>query len=195
MKTLVKITSALMLFFIVGTSNAATPLVSLLAGEDPKTLVLNFDSESTNSTLKLTNVADETILTESVSDGTFNRKLNLQKLEAGTYFFTAANEDVSVVYTIEVDYTSARVIDRTEIHNQILFREVGDLVQVNLFNPESKNVYVEIVNEDGAKIFEETIKNTVVIGKQFNFEKAIKGAYIVSVTDGDTYHYHTMEVL
>lgn len=195
MKTLVKITSALMLFFIVSISNAATPLVSLMAGEDPKTLVLNFDSESSKSTLKLTNEAKETFLVESVSDGTFNRKLNLQNLQAGTYFFTAANDNESVVYTIEVDNTSARIIDRTENQNQILFREVGELVQVNLFNPESENVYVEIVNEDGTKLFEETIKNTVLIGKQFNFEKAIKGAYTVSVTDGKTYHYHTIEVL
>lgn len=195
MKTLIKITSALMLLFIVGTSNAATPIVSLLAGEAPKTLVLNFDSESTESTLKLTNAAKETILIESVSDGTFNRRLNLQNLEAGIYFFTAANDNESVVYTIEVDNTSARVIDRTENQNQILFREVGKLVQVNLFNPESKKVYLEIVNEDGAKVFEETIKNTVVIGKQFNFENALKGAYIVSLTDGNTYHYHTIEVL
>jgi hypothetical protein len=195
MKTLVKITSALMLFFIVSISNAATPLVSLMAGENPKTLVLNFDSESSKSTLKLTNEAKETFLVESVSDGTFNRKLNLQNLQAGTYFFTAANDKESVVYTIEVDNTSARIIDRTENQNQILFREVGELVQVNLFNPESENVYVEIVNEDGTKLFEETIKNTVLIGKQFNFEKAIKGEYTVSVTDGKTYHYHTIEVL
>ena len=184
-----------MLFFIVGASNAATPIVSLLAGEAPKTLVLNFDSESTESTLRLTNSAKETFLIESVSDGTFNRKLNLQNMEAGTYFFTAANDKESVVYTIEVDHTSARIIDRTEKQNQIVFREVGELVQLNLFNPESKKVYVELVNEGGTKLFEETIKNTVLIGKQFNFENAIKGAYIVSVTDGETYHHHRIEVL
>lgn len=194
MKTLIKITSAFMLYFIIGTSMAETPSISLSAGEDPMTLVLNFDAESTASTLRLTNQAEETILNETLSDGTFNRKLNLKKLEAGTYYFTAENNNKSVVYTIEVDHSSAKVIDRTENQNQIVFREVGELVQLNLFNPASQKVYVEIVNEDGAMLFEETIKNTMLIGKQFNFESAEKGTYTVSVTDGSTYYHHTITI-
>ncbi len=71
---------------------------------------------------------------------------------------------------------------------------MGDLVQINLLNLESEKVYLEIVNQDGEQVFEETIKDTILIGKQFNFENAIKGAYTVSVTDGQTYHYHTIEV-
>lgn len=195
MKTLFKITSAFMLFFIIGTSNAETPLVSLSDGDEPKTLVLNFDAESTESTLKLENQSKETLLTETLTNGTFNRKLNLKNLEQGIYYFTAANDNKTVVYTIEVDNTSARVIDRSEKQNQIVFREVGGLVQLNLFNPESQKVYVEVVNEDGAQLFEETIKNTVLIGKQFNFENAVKGAYTVSVSDGKTSHQHKIEVL
>jgi hypothetical protein len=194
MKTLFKISSAFMLFFLIGTSNAATPLVSLSTGDDPKTLVLNFDSKSTKSTLQLTNQDNEEILTETLSEGIFNRKINLQNLHAGTYYFTAENDKVSVVYTIELDNTSAQVIDRSENQKSIVFREVGDLVQMNLLNLESEKVHLEIVNQDGEQVFEETIKDTIIIGKQFNFENAIKGAYTVSVTDGQTYHYHTIEV-
>lgn len=184
-----------MLFFIIGTSNAETPLVSLSDGDEPKTLVLNFDAESTESTLKLVNQANETLLTEKLSDGTFNRKLNLKNLEQGIYYFSAENDNKSVVYTIEVDNTSARVIDRSEKVNQIVFREVGELVQLNLFNPESHKVTVDVLNEDGSLLFNETIKKTVLIGKQFNFENAFKGEYTIKVSDGQSAYQHKIEIL
>ena len=86
------------------------------------------------------------------------------------------------------------VTDKNYAKKSNVFDTEGKKVRLNLSNKDLNNVDIKIINQDKAKVFGETLTSQANIDKTFNFEKAIRGNYIISVKDGNKVYYQNIRV-
>jgi len=172
---------------------AKEPNFSLVSNEHAKGLIFKLDAQSNKTTLKFLDKEEHIIYRENFSNGIFSKKIDLKLIENGIYSFVMENELRSVVYTIDVNSTGVKIIERIE-HNKPFFRKKGDLVYVNLLNVNTDDVVIEVYDNNGEILFNEIIENSLIIGKVFNFKKAKNGNYTVIVKDKGTSYYKNIIV-
>ena len=99
-----------------------------------------------------------------------------------------------MVYTIDIEDTAVKIINKEVTKKSNVFDTEGKKVRLNLSNKDLNNVDIKIINQDKAKVFGETLTSQANIDKTFNFEKAIRGNYIISVKDGNKVYYQNIRV-
>lgn len=189
MKKFLKSTAALTLLFATTTGMANDPKISLAQGIDVKSLILELDSQVRASDIKMINEDAQTIYAEHIDDANYTKKFNLKDLAVGTYYFSIENALTSVVYTLNVERKAVKISHKKENATKPVFRKIGKKVSINLFNADQQKVDIEIVDNRNNIVFKESTLGELIIGKAFNFEKAIKGAYTISVNDGEETYY------
>lgn len=191
MKNLMEI-SAIAAFVLVSlTSMTPVPTNSLISSNEGKNLFFSLDSHSKSSTIKITDKTANTLFYTTVYDNEYAKKFNLEQLAAGTYYFTVDNPQASVTYTLELKGDKIAITQKEEKINSSVFQVVGDKVIFTLSDKDLKKVDIKITNSNKDEVFRESASVDGSFDKVFNFEKAIKDQYTISIKDGKkTYLQH-----
>ncbi len=168
--------------------------ISLKKGNDAKSLVAELDTQALDSKIKLTDEDSQTIYFENISDTDYAKKFNMKDLQVGTYYLTIENARSYVVYTLDLSDSNVKITNKEENKTKFIFRKVGDKVYVNLFNGDQQKVDIEILDNQGNVVSKESTKDELNVGKVFNFEKAVKGKYIIRVNDGEDIYYKNITI-
>jgi hypothetical protein len=194
MKNLIKI-SAIAAFFLVSlTSMAPVPTNGLVIGEDGKSLYFHLGSYSEASTVKITDKTANTLFYANVSGKNYVKKFNLEQLETGTYYFVVDNPQSSVAYTLSIKDNKVAIIHKEEKTTSPVFRVVGEKVLFSLSNKDLKNLEIKITNSKNLVVFKEDVSVEGSLDKVFNFEKASKDQYTITIKDGNTTHKKRIEI-
>lgn len=189
MKTIFKISVVLALMSTTTSSMANDPKISLVPGNDAKSIILELEDQIKASTLRLTDADNNPIFFENTRENRYAKKFNLEKLANGTYFFAVKNPLQSVIFTLNLKDTEVKIVDRAENNPKTVFRKAGDKIYLNLMNQKEADVAILIMDDQDRVIFNETVGDEFIVQKTFNFESAIKGRYTVTVKNGtNTYH-------
>ncbi len=180
--------------FATTSSMANNPKISLAPGTDSKSIIVKLDEQVKKSTLRLTDADNNSIFFEDISENRYAKKFNLTNLENGTYFFAVKNSLQSVIFTLKVQDTEVKIVDREENNEKPVFRKVGDKIYLNFMNQEEANVDIVIVDNQNRVVFSETSKGDFLVQKAFNFQSAVKGRYIVSVKSGKNTYYKSIVI-
>ncbi len=184
MKALLKITTVVAFMFIAAISMAKEPKLILTAYSEAKTLVLELEDVSSNTSITLKDAQNNIIYAESIKNDLYSKKFNLKNLVDGVYFFETEGEFKSTVYSIKVEDNSLAILDKEEVIKPF-FTEVEEHVSLNLLNLDKKDVSIKVYDEDSRLVFEEEITNEMIVEKSFDFSGAYEGNYTVSVSYGD----------
>jgi hypothetical protein len=194
MKKFLKSTAALALLFATTTGMATEPKISLAHGNDAKSLVVKLDSQAQDSKIKLIDDNARTIYSENIRSKDYVKKFNFKNLEIGTYYFSVENALSSVVYALTINDKNLSIAIKNESTNKPVFRKTGNKVYVNLFNADQQKVDITIIDSEERVVFKESAKDELIIGKIFNFKKALKGTYTIRVNDGEDTYYQNITI-
>jgi len=194
MKNILKSTATLVLLFGATLAMANDPNISLTSVSDSKSLILKMDSDIRESEIKIFDSEGHTIFTESTKGVAYARTFNLNKLSVGTYSFTVENEKSSLDYTLDVSAKDVKIENKKLTTPQQIFRQIENMVSINFINTEQHPVRIQIFDSRNNMVLNELLKGELLVGKLFNFEKAMKGTYSMMVNDGDRNYYNSVIV-
>jgi hypothetical protein len=55
-------------------------------------------------------------------------------------------------------------------------------------------VDIEIFDNQSNVVFKESTKGELIVGKAFNFKKALKGSYTIRLNDGEETYYQNIKI-
>ncbi|HET8735255.1 MAG TPA: T9SS type A sorting domain-containing protein [Pricia sp.] len=169
------------------TGLANEPEPSLETNKLTNDLVFNLDSRSERSIVKLSDVQGNVLFQENILNGSYTRTFDIENFKKGTYFLVV-NSSNKTVFTIRL------IGDKVEIfkswgNSKPIFKKVGGMVYLNLMNLHRNDVAIKVTDSRNRVVFKETVKNTGMVQRAYNFEKAFENSYTIVVKDGkDTYY-------
>jgi len=194
MKNTLKSTAVAALMFTSFASMAYQPGVRLVNGMEAKSLVFEMVSASETSIVSMRDQDHNIIFYDNVTNSDYAKKFNLEKLETGTYYLEVENTSQFITYTLSLENKEVKIINQEEKFTPVVFGKEGNKVRLNLENSDLSKVEIKIMNENNAKVFGESLASQKSINKTFNFEKAAKGVYTISVKDGKKVYYQNVSV-
>ncbi|MFX0557587.1 hypothetical protein ACOCEA_12375 [Maribacter sp. CXY002] len=187
MKNIVKFTTVVAFMFATVAGMANEPKVSVISLRKDRSVVLKLDASSENVSIRLKDEQLNTIYSENLSKGSYNKKLNMSDLEDGVYFLSTEDKFKTYSYTIEITGEVVKLVATKEA-DKPYFRKTSEKVFVNFLNLDNSNVSLKVYDEEYRLVYTETIKDTFVVEKAFNFEDAVSGTYTVVVSnDANTF--------
>ncbi|NHE55377.1 hypothetical protein [Cyclobacterium plantarum] len=191
MKNIMKISAIVALVIVSLTSMTPVPSNTLISSHEGKNLFFTLDSQAKSSIIKITDKTANTLFYTTVYDNNYAKKFNLEQLASGTYYFSIDNPQASVTYTLDVKGDKIAITEKEEKIATSVFKVIGDKVILTLSDEELKKVDIKITNSSEDEIFSASEKVDGSFDKVFNFEKAIKDEYTITVKDGKkTYFQH-----
>lgn len=188
-----KFATVIALMFVTAQSIAASPKLNLTPNT-AKSLSLTLNAADQQTNIRLFDIEGRTIFSENImGQEMFSKRFDLSKLEKGTFLFMVENKLKEIVYTIELNDSEVKIIDRNE-NAKPVFRKRKGRVFLNLLNLEEKDVKIKVYDSSERVVFEETIANTIFVEKVFNFEKAFEGNYTIMVQDAINSYYEVVVV-
>ncbi len=194
MKNLIKSTAIAVLFLLSLTSMTPVPGPNLLISDEGKNLFIQLNSQLRGTTISITDDSENTLFFADVYDGTYSKKFNLEQLADGTYYFTVDNPEASLVYTLNLNDGNVKILQKEQNATPSAFRTDGDKVYFTLEKKDLKKVNIKITNGSNAEVFSKSETVNGSIDKVFNFEKAVKDSYTITIEDGETTYFQQVEV-
>jgi hypothetical protein len=194
MKNILKSTAVAALMFTSFASMAYQPGVRLVNGMEAKSLVFEMVSASETSIVSMRDQDQNIIFYDNVTGSDYAKKFNLKNLKTGTYYLEVENTSQFITYTLSVENKEVKIINQEEKFTPVVFGKEGNKVRLNLENSDLSKVEIKIMNENNAKVFGESLASQKNIDKTFNFEKAVKGVYMITVKDGKKVYYQNVSV-
>ncbi|RAJ05600.1 hypothetical protein [Arenibacter echinorum] len=194
MKAVLKLTAVAALLLSSTIAMANDPGMYLTTVKEAKRLVLKLNKQTESSTLTLTDTEKHQIFMENIKeDEDYTKKFDLSKLDEGLYFLKMESLTRTVEFTISVEDSEVNVIARDEI-TKPFFRKNGDVLYINYLNQKLSPVVINVVDSANRVVFTQKLDKELVVGKVFNFTKAVKDDYTVSVSEGTNTYYETISV-
>ncbi len=189
MKTILKLSAIVAFMFTSAVGMANEEKLSLIADENAKSLVFKLEGQSGQTSVKIVDANNNIIFSESVKkEGDYVKKFDFKTLESGVYSLKMENDLKVIVYTLDVKEDTLKVIDRKESSKPV-FRAKGDKIFLNLLNLEQKDVAIKVYDSNYRVVYSETLTDTLLVEKAFNFESAKKDSYTVVVRDNNNTYY------
>lgn len=188
MKKVVRSIAVVALMFVAATSMAKEPKLSV-ANTTEKSLIFEMEDPSKQTIISIQDAEGVIIYSENVADvATYLKKFDLRNLPNGDYVLRV--EDTLKVTVFEFDINDSKVSIAEKKENvKPVFKKNGQKVFLNLLNSDKEEVKITIYDSVNRVVFKETVSNTFLVEKAFNFEKAYEDTYRVVVTNGvDTYY-------
>ena len=106
----------------------------------------------------------------------------------GMFFVQSANaqnnsNDMSMndAEQMTESYSGASHTDDAKTRN-ITFKRAGDVVSLNLLNPDKEKIRLKVYDSYNNLLFAQTIENRLRVKKKFNFKDAYEDEYTVKVS-------------
>lgn len=189
MKAIMKFTVVAAFMLVSFTSMANDLTLYLVVAKNEKSLVFHMDQQTIDGALRLVDMDDNVIYSENIAkESAYNKRFNLTGLENGTYFLRIENPLKTVIYKVNVDEASVKIVDREEKVKPFFKREAGK-VYFNFLNLDKEKVNIAVYDTSDRLVFSESVADEPIVERVFNFEKAFKDTYTVVVKNGaDTYY-------
>lgn len=194
MKNLMKSTAIAVLFLLSLTSMTPVPTTNLVISDEGKNLFIQLNSQLRGTTISITDNSENILFFADVYDGTYGKKFNLEQLAEGTYYYTVDNPEASLVYTLNLRDGNVNILEKEQNAAPSAFRTDGDKVFFTLEKKDLKKVNIKITNSKNAEVFSKSETVDGSIDKVFNFEKAVKDSYTITIEDGETTYFQQVEV-
>jgi hypothetical protein len=189
MKTILKLSAIVAFMFTSAVGMANEEKLSIVADESAKSLVFKLEGQSGQTSVKIVDANQNIIFSESFKkEGDYNKKFDFKYLESGVYSLKMENDLKVIEYTLNVMDDTLKVVDRKESAKPV-FRAKGDKVFLNLLNLGQKDVAIKVYDSSYRVVYSETLTDTLLVEKAFNFESAKKDSYTVVVKDNNNTYY------
>ena len=155
-------------------------------------LIMEDMSTSTEATISIEDVKGYVLLSEKVKKtSSFAKIFNLKNLPSGDYNIVINTQTRATIQPITLKGNTD-----IEIHTgkrKVIFHPVirknGSFLDISWLANRITSVKVSITAENGASVFEDTVKNVFKVEKRYNVAQLGKGLYTVRVkTPFDTYY-------
>ncbi len=193
MKNYLKITGVVALFFVTMAVNASEPILTAGSRSNAKSLVLELDSKSPETSVRLYDAEDNIIFSDYITNAIYAKKFDLKNLTEGSYVFRVENALSAYIYTIDVKKGSVDIVKRKE-NSKPVFRKKDSVVYLNLLNLDKKDVKIQVTDSSNRMVFEEVVTDEMIVQKVFNFKTANPDGYTISVKDGNDVYYEAIVV-
>jgi len=168
--------------------------LSVILYKSKKSIVLEIDKSAVESRIKFSNTANHLFYTEIISKNqTFDKILDLKILPFGTYILEVENYLQITRYIFNVTSSEASMVAKN-IGNKPVFKEKKQTLQLAFMNSDLNKVTIEVRDGFDRLLFNEVIERKEQILKTFNFEKAFKGYYTISIKNGNDTYAKVIEV-
>lgn len=193
MKKVVRSIATVALMFVVATSMAKEPKLSV-AQNTEKSLIFEMEQPSEQTVVSILDVEGVIIYSEKVADvATYLKKFDLRNLPDGNYILTVEDALKVTIFEFDIDDTDVSIEERKE-NTKPVFKKDGERVFLNLLNSEKEDVKITIYDSENRVVFTETVSDTLLVEKAFNFEKAYEDTYMVVVKNGKNTFYENVIV-
>lgn len=194
MKAILKLTAIAGLLLTSTLAMANDPGMYLTPLKKAKSFILKLDNQTASSTLTMTDMEDHQIFVESINGkGEYSKKFDLSKLEEGLYFVKMESSFKVVEYTLDVTEFDVEVVSSEETIKPY-FRQDGGMLYVNYLNEKLSPIVIKVVDGQNRVIFNQELGSSFVVGKAFNFKKALKDSYTVTISEGSNTYIKTFSV-
>ncbi|MGB5360152.1 DUF3244 domain-containing protein [Eudoraea sp.] len=193
MKTNLKFTAMIAFMFATVVGLAKEPKLSLMAEGQSKSLVVELDSKSNKTFLKIIDENQNIIFSEKITSTSYTKKFDLNELENGSYYLELDDSLRTLVYPIIVENKEVKILNRFE-NTKPVFRKKGSRLFLNLLNLDGEDVQIKVFDSENRTLFSEVIENERIVTKAFNFETAHEDRYTVVVKDGENTYYEDIAV-
>ena len=194
MKTALKFTLVLGLMLIAKLGHANEATLSLVKGKDTKSIVFQLETSNEEMHIKLMDEQGNIIYSELVEDQKkYLKKFDLANLENGRYFFITDNVLKTVTYSLEISKQEIVILDKEEMSKPV-FSERENVVYMNFLNSTGEEVKMKLVDQANRTIFRESLKDEFLVGKAFNFEKALEGTYTLMVKSSNGTYFKEVQI-
>lgn len=193
MKTKLKFTAMFAFMFATVVGMAKEPKLSLMGEGQSKSLIVELDSKSSKTFLKIIDKNQNIIFSEKILATSYTKKFDLNELENGSYYIQVDNSLRTLIYPISVENKEVKILKRIE-NTKPVFRKKGSKLFLNLLNLDAEDVQIKVLDSENRTVFSEVIENASIVTKAFNFETAYEDRYTVVVKDGKNTYYEDITV-
>lgn len=189
MKTILKFTAIVAFMFTTVVGMAKETKHSLTAIKDAKSFVFRMDTQSKETTVKFIDTEEKVIYYEKVTnEDSYSKKFNISMLENGFYTLKVENSLRVIKYSMNIANGLVEVLE-VEENVKPIFRKKDDVVYINLLNLDRASVELKVYASDNRVVFDEILKDEILVEKAFNFKNALKDNYTIVIKDSnDTYY-------
>ena len=193
MKKVVRSLATVALMFVVATSTAKEPTLSVTSNAD-KSIQFEMDASTAQTVVSIVDIEGVIMYSEKVGDAeAYSKKFNLRNLPDGKYLLKVEDSLKETIFEFGIYDSIVRIADRNE-NVKPVFRKNGQKVFLNLLNTDMQDVQIKVYDSENRVIFDETVVDTFLVEKAFNFENAFEDTYTVIVKDGKNTYYENLVV-
>ena len=193
MKKVVRSIATVALMFVVATSMAKEPTLSV-SPHTKKSLIFEMEAPSAQTVISILDIEGVIIYSEKVGDvASYSKKFDLRNLPDGDYVLKVEDTLKETLFELNVDNSNVLIEERRE-NTKPVFKKNAQKVFLNLLNSDKEDVKITIYDSENRVVFNETVVNAVLVEKAFNFEKAYKDTYMVVVKNGEGSYYESIAV-
>ena len=193
MKKIVRSIATIALMFVIATSMAKEPTLSVTPNAE-KSLVFEMEAPSNQTTVSILDSDGVIIYSEKVADAaTYTKKFDLRNLPDGDYILKVEDALKETIFEFDIDNSNVLIADRKE-NTKPVFKKNGQRVFLNLLNTDKADVRITIYDSENRIVFDETVIGTLLVEKAFNFEKAYSDTYMVVVKNEEDTFYENIAI-
>jgi hypothetical protein len=180
----------------ISTTYAKTSLVDdVIISNTTESVVVNLGNVGNRAiTVKIVNETQDIIMTESVKNTSdFVKKYNVAALPSGHYnmVILRPNSRVTQPFSVQNGELSLSELDK-KVKFFPAFAFKNDQLDVNVFLGYYGTITVNILDDEGNKIYTDKNQNTEKVHKRYNFSGVSRGTYSVEVIAGDETFYYSI---
>lgn len=193
MKKVVRSLATVALMFVVATSAAKEPTLNVTPNAE-KSISFEMDTNSDQTVVSILDIEGVIIYSEKIGDvATYSKKFNLSNLPDGDYILKVEEVLKETIFEFDIKDSTVLIEDRKE-NTKPVFRKDGEKVFLNLLNSDMADVNITVYDSENRVVFNETLEDTLLVEKAFNFEQAYKDNYMVVVKNGESTFYEDVLV-
>jgi hypothetical protein len=197
MKT-IKFFVTIVLFTILSVSTTYAkkmPVDDVIISNTTAAVVVNLGNVGKNViTVKIVNDAQETMMTETVKNAAdFIKRYNVAALPSGQYSLVVSriNSQITQPFSVQNGELNLSELDKkVKFFPTLAFKD--DKLDVNVFLGYYGTITVNLINDDGNKIFSDRNKKVEKLHKRYGFSGVSRGTYTVEVIAGDEAFYYSI---
>ena len=193
MKKIVRSIATVALMFVVATSMAKEPTLRVTNNTE-KSLDFEMDAPSGKTVISILDIDGVIIYSEKIaSAATYSKKFDLRNLPDGDYTFKVEETLKETIFEFDIDNSTVILEERKE-NAKPVFNKNGQKVLLNLLNTDKGDVNITIYDSENRVVFNETVVDTFLVQKAFNFEKAYKDNYLMVVKNRENTFFENIVV-
>lgn len=190
MKTIKSILIGLAMVFMFVNTAMADEHFSVIKVVDKK-IYLSLDDVTGKTTVSITNREGATLMKEEVGATTHTETVfDLENLPVGSYSLIIKSESKETIQPIKLT-TRDLIIDESNSTSYfpVNFTQRRGSLTISFLNPTNSVVRVYVLDQTGRKIYQDEIKDQMVIDKEYNFKKQLPAGGYTVVVDNAMHNY------